>query len=112
MLERVVSSFAGVVGFEEFSRLPFGGELPDGLRPNVNAFPVDFNENFEAPFGGTAGGWALLFGYSVLALGSEEDVETALRCEELSVVETVLELEVSLPLHGSQRLRGRSYGGE
>lgn len=114
MLERVVSSFAGVGGFERSSCVPFDGDEPaECFRPKENAFPVDFRENFDVPFG-TAGRGALVFlPLAVLsgALGSEDADETALRLEELSAVDTVFEFEVPLPLHSCQPLTGRMRGG-
>lgn len=116
MLERVVSSFAGVGGFDRSSCVVFGGvELAECFRPKEKALPVDFRENFDVPFGGTAGSDALFFPLGVCsacAFGSEEADETALRREELSAVETVFELEVPLPLHSCcQPLTGRRRGG-
>ena len=85
----------------------FGGVEPeDCLRPNEKALLVDISENFDVPLG-SAGSGAPFFGYSGCPVGSEEAVETALRREELSVVDTVFELEVPLPLRGSQQLTGR-----
>jgi hypothetical protein len=85
----------------------FGGVEPeDCLRPNEKALLVDISENFDVPLV-SAGSGAPFFGYSGCAVGSEEAVEAALRREELSVVDTVFELEVPLPLHGSQQLTGR-----
>lgn len=112
MLERVVSSFAGVGGFERSSCVVLVGVEPEEcFRPNEKALPVDFRENFEVPFGGTAGRGALLIfplaAWSGCAFGSEEADETALRLEELSVVETVFEFEVPLPLHSCQPMTGR-----
>jgi hypothetical protein len=112
VLERVVSSFAGVGGFERSSWVLLDGVEPEDLRPNEKALLDDIRENFDVPLAGAAGGGAPFFGYSGFWLGSEDEVETALRCEELSVVETVFEFEVPLPLHSSQQLTDRSCGGE
>lgn len=115
MLERVVSSFPGVDGFERSSWVPFDGDDPaECFRPKENALPVDFRENFDVPFG-TAGRGALVFLPLVVLSGcklrSEDADETALRLEELSAVDTVFEFEVPLPLHSCQPLTGRMRGG-
>lgn len=116
MLERVVSSFAGVGGFERSSWVVVlvGVEPPECFRPKEKALPVDFRENFDVGFG-TAGSGALMFFpltvWSGCAFGSEDADETALRLEELSVVETVFELEVPLPLHSCQPLTDRRRVG-
>jgi hypothetical protein len=108
VLDRVVSSFAGVGGFERSSCVVLGGVEPEDFRPKEKALPVDIRENFDVLFG-TAGRGALFFLLvmeSGCAFGSEEADEAALRLEELSVVETVFELEVPLPLHNCQPLTG------
>lgn len=108
MLERVVSSFAGVGGFERSSWVVFGGVEPEEcFRPKEKALPVDIRENFDVPFGTAGRGALLFFPLAVVSFGSEDADETALRLEELSVVETVFELEVPLPLHSCQPLTGR-----
>lgn len=107
MLERVVSSFAGVGGFERSSWVVLDGVEPEDFRPKEKALPVDIRENFDVPFGTAGRGALLFFPLAVVSFGSEDADETALRLEELSAVETVFELEVPLPLHRCQPLTGR-----